>query len=258
MADWTWTTTIAASVAAHVATLAWLPTDTPTTPVNGAPTFEVVEIPVEASPPPDHEPEPEPEPTPDEPTEAPPLQAPSPEADPTQVARGDASSPAEAGQVLTAEPHDDAEPAVADFTMVQGEATRYAGGVTSSRGRSRKAVQRVGDPQGSVDGEKVAAKGASAEDRSRPARPAAAAWSCSHLFPSAADQADVHHALVTVVVQVGPSGQPRGVSVVSDPGHGFGAAARACAMSQGYVAALDARGRPIDGSTAPFSVRFVR
>ncbi|MEM1032662.1 MAG: hypothetical protein AAGN82_20115 [Myxococcota bacterium] len=242
--------TAAASVAAHIGALALLPAAGPTPDRPRAEAFEMVEIPVEAPEPAEPPPAREEEPTPEPPTPVPaaprPLDAPPSSPPPAE---------AEAGRVLASA--DEAGPEVADFTMVQGDGGGYAGGTTSRRGTSREPSLRAGArPRGTPSGR---GSGRAAEwDRSRMARPASGAWNCARLFPAAADAADVHHALVTVVVEVSAAGQPARVSVVRDPGHGFGAAARACALGQRYVAALDPRGRAIRGSTAPFSVRFMR
>jgi protein TonB len=53
-------------------------------------------------------------------------------------------------------------------------------------------------------------------------------------------------------------GQATHVSVITDPGHGFGAAAVACAMREKYQPARDANGRTVADETKPFRVRFER
>ena len=77
-------------------------------------------------------------------------------------------------------------------------------------------------------------------------------------FPPAADENDINHAMVTVVVTVDRTGQPLAVEVRSDPGFGFGAAARTCAMHQRYRSALDRNGMALRSKTAPIRVRFMR
>ena len=57
---------------------------------------------------------------------------------------------------------------------------------------------------------------------------------------------------------VGPDGQPKKVSVLNDPGFGFGRVARQCAMRKSYNAGLDRAGNAITTTTPPFTVRFVR
>jgi hypothetical protein len=48
------------------------------------------------------------------------------------------------------------------------------------------------------------------------------------------------------------------VSVLKDPGFGFGRVARQCAMRKTYTAGLDRSGKPVTTSTPPITVRFVR
>jgi protein TonB len=94
-------------------------------------------------------------------------------------------------------------------------------------------------------------------DQSRPASFAGStSWNCP--FPPEADADDVNQAVVSLVVTVGPDGSPVSVKVLSDPGSGFGAAARRCAFAQHFTPALDASGRRIAGTTQPIRVRFVR
>ncbi len=179
---------------------------------------------------------------------------------------------AQAGRVLTAPGSaSDGEPM--DFSVVQGSGEHYAGGVTSSRGTSKSAVYdaRARDEgvAGVVGGTGTGGgagpvQGATARpavvaprvDRSRPALPVARAWSCA--FPPAADTARVDFAQARIVATVGIDGRATSVTVISDPGTGFGAAARRCALSQRFTPALDRDGRPRVASTAPITVTFTR
>jgi protein TonB len=214
--------------------------------VTVAPPPVVIEVDTSAPPPP---PPPAPEPTPDHddaPAKAP-LAATHAASRPAPAAR--------AAKTLTAP--DDAPAAIADFTMVQGSGATYAGGVTTSAGTSRSpgqgsartapaaAVFTSGGSDGTGGG----------VDRSKPARPMGSDWDCKALFPASAN---VDTATVIIVARVRTDGTPESVSVVSDPGQGFGPAARACAMRQRYAAAEDRDGRSIAASTAPFRVRFTR
>lgn len=168
-------------------------------------------------------------------------------------------APAQAGQTLTA-PDNAPSDGVADFTMVQGAGTAYAGGTTAAEGTSQKAVRGPASTQGKPDAPQVAPAApklaAPAKDLSRPALPASNDWNCSHLFPS--DPEAGNHAVVVIVVTVRPDGTPRSIGVMQDPGHGFGAAARACALSQRYSPALDRDGQATTASTPPITVRFTR
>jgi protein TonB len=81
-------------------------------------------------------------------------------------------------------------------------------------------------------------------------------WNCSRLFPNDAEAGD--SAIVSIVVTVAPDGTPKAVSVLRDPGHGFGAAARACALGQRFSIGLDREGNPTTATTPPITVRFTR
>lgn len=162
-----------------------------------------------------------------------------------------ARAPAAAARVIDAPP--DSSPGLADFTLVQGDAATFSGGVTEAAGARRPTPGAAG----AGDGSSLAAP-LVGPDRSRTAQPGAAAWSCSHLFPRVADELGVHQAVVRVSVRVGADGRALTVQVLSDPGNGFAAAARACASAQRYTSARDRSGADVVGTTPPFSVRFSR
>jgi protein TonB len=163
---------------------------------------------------------------------------------------------AQAGKTLTAA--DDGSGDVADFTMVQGSATDYAGGTTSAIGTSAKAVRGAASETPPSPKAVVSQKAAPASgpDLTRSPRPSGADWNCSHLFPRDPEAGD--YATVSIVVTVSVDGSPKSVTVLRDPGHGFGAAARACAMSQRYSSGLDRQGNPALATTPPITVRFTR
>lgn len=181
--------------------------------------------------------------------------APSPRPSGPPRAASAGEPPATAGKVLLAKGADDGP---ADFTMVTGDGV-YAGGVTSRDGTSRSAVPSVAAPAPSVTasatGTAAAGGAAPPVDRSARARLRGADWGCSSLFPSGATRDE---AWVSVVVTVRPDGSPASVAVVSDPGEGFGAAARACALQQTFQPALGPDGAPTLGRTAPVRVHFTR
>ena len=77
-------------------------------------------------------------------------------------------------------------------------------------------------------------------------------------FPAEAENLPIDRGIVRITVDVRADGTPSSVTVLSDPGYGFGEAAKQCAMEQRYVAARDESGRAIASRTKPFSVRFVR
>jgi protein TonB len=59
-----------------------------------------------------------------------------------------------------------------------------------------------------------------------------------------------------MAVAVDAEGAPISVTVLHDPGNGFGEVARACAMNMHFVPARDRTGRPTAGTTAPFAITF--
>jgi periplasmic protein TonB len=219
------------------------------------------EKPKEQEKPKEPEPEPEPEPAP-RPVVMPKVQA----AAPKEAKEAPPAAAAQAAQTLTAKEDPNTPVDFSDFTMVQGNGSAYAGGVTAENGTSKDAVRDrgakggptagTGTKPGAPPGPAVAKD--EGPDLSRAAQPANRAWSCSHLFPPEADADDVNVATVTIVVTVRPDGTPQSVKVLSDPGHGFGRAARTCALSQRYNAAFDRSGQATTGTTPPFPVRFER
>jgi periplasmic protein TonB len=222
-----------------------------------------LEVP-EAEPAPEPEPEPEPEPASEpEPVEPAPNAPVDRVAEKSEPAR-ELPSAAKAGQTLTApEEPGETKSDVADFTMIQGDGATYAGGTTAAKGESETAVHgpAKNGPSTAKTGKPAPPKmpttaAPTGPDRSRGARPANGAWSCSHLFPS--DPGAPNFATVMIIVTVRADGSPRGIQVTSDPGHGFGAAARSCALGQRYVPALDRSGNPITSVTPPITVRFSR
>jgi hypothetical protein len=82
------------------------------------------------------------------------------------------------------------------------------------------------------------------------------AWDCP--FPKEADEAAVDSAVVILRVSVAASGAPESVEVLSDPGNGFGDAARQCAMARTYQPAHDPSGHTVAAKTKPIRVRYVR
>lgn len=184
---------------------------------------------------------------------APPVhkaEQPPPRAEPPPAA-------AEAGRTLTAPPD-----APVDFTdpgLVQGDGV-YRGGVTASDG---KAKSKVDDPN-ARGGVEPGGSGRPAPpppppdepDRSAPAKPRSNDWRCP--FPEEADAEDKHSAVVQVIVTVRPDGSPAAVRVLSDPGFGFGRAARMCALRERFAPALDRSGQPTQGQSTPINIRFSR
>jgi biopolymer transport protein ExbD len=81
-------------------------------------------------------------------------------------------------------------------------------------------------------------------------------WECP--FPPDADRAKIDSAAVLLQATVSERGLAESVSVLSDPGNGFGDAARECALKQHFKPGRDADGKPSRTTTKPFRVRFER
>lgn len=158
--------------------------------------------------------------------------------------------PEPAAKVLTSAPGD-GEPV--DF--VTGSAPLYTGGTTSRNGANTRepgltAVASSPSVSSAMGTEP------SLPDRSRPASLASGLdWRCP--FPSRADRDGIDSGVASLKVEVAPTGQVRAVHVLHDSGHGFGKAARSCALRKRYRAALDRAGRSI-GATLLVRVHFVR
>lgn len=203
----------------------------------------------EPPPPPPEEPKPEPEPEPAKPApKEPPPEAPPP-------------SPAQAAKVLTADPQPNEGPVDLTDTIVTGNNNTFAGGNTSADGKSTKPVYNpmaahTGTPNATGTG--TAPPPPRAVDRSRaPGLLGSVDWNdCP--FPGEADAEQIDQAFVMIKVDVKPDGSPQNVTVIQDPGHGFGREARKCAMRKKYSQGLDLDGNPIAGTTKPFRVRFER
>ncbi|MCK8498060.1 TonB family protein [Myxococcus fulvus] len=176
---------------------------------------------------------------------APRVKTPSPA--PRDSVRPARAEPARAGAVVTAK-----EPAApldfTDFDMTTGDAPRYAGGVTASTGRSTTAVNTVlaGDGEGTGTG----------GSRARSIQLSARSWSCP--WPKEADTLRIDDQTVVLRVSVDAYGEVTSAELVSDPGHGFGQAALACARKARFDTALDREGRPYAAVSPPIRVRFVR
>jgi protein TonB len=156
------------------------------------------------------------------------------------------SAPAQAGKIVAA------ASLPADFTglsFVVGSGSSYAGGTTTAKGTSHAPVDGPVAPDG-------VAKATSARDRSRAVALDEAAWSCP--WPAEADAQQVNEQTVVLRVAVRADGRAERVDVLSDPGFGFGAAARSCALATRFEAARDSSGQPIAASSPPIRVHFFR
>jgi protein TonB len=199
---------------------------------------------------------PPPPPPPEEVKETP-KEPPPPPVAVKEVVPAAAPAAAKAGAVLTAPPDPDA-PANFDG-IISGSGETFAGGNTTSTGTSDTAVRTRPAAVGGVPGGtgKAAAGPVSSVDRTRKAGVSGSKdWNCP--FPPEADSEQIDQAFPTIQVAVRADGTPERVTVLSDPGHGFGRAATRCAMQQRYSTALDHDGSAIPGLTKSIIVRFER
>lgn len=212
------------------------------------------EIDLDTSRPPPPPPPPPPEPEPEPPKEEPPPRA-ARESEPPPPP----PAPAEAGKVLTADPDPDAPVDLTDQGFVTGNADRYAGGVTSPKGTAKTAVYDTKAVVGGVPGGTGTAPvppPPPARDLSRPPVPIGRSADCP--FPAEADLEGLNHARVSVIATVNPDGTAKSVSILQDPGFGFGQAARRCAMRMPYSPGLDVNGKPVTKTTSAFTFSFRR
>ncbi len=160
---------------------------------------------------------------------------------------------AKAAQVLAANP--DAPMDFTDNVFTTGNSERFAGGATMSNGTNDKppATTKVAETGAK---EVTAPPAVVAVDLSRTATLAGSGeWRCP--FPPEADADQVDEASAIIEVVVGADGKPKTANILQDPGHGFGREARACAMRESYVPALDKAGAAV-ASSKKFRVKFER
>jgi protein TonB len=74
----------------------------------------------------------------------------------------------------------------------------------------------------------------------------------------AAEQQQIDEQTVTLRALVATDGRARSVTVIEDPGSGFAAAARACALLTRFTPAADAQGRNVQAWSPPIRVHFTR
>jgi len=257
----------AVTVAAHAGLAAGLllvppPEQAPAARI--APAMRIVEI-AEAPPPPPPPPEPEvapaPEPPPAPVPAAPPVretakvvrkEAPPQEAPASKPAAGPVA-PAQAGQVLAREaaPPDEVLD-FTDFDVASGSGATYVGGVTSATGTNTVAVHGGDVAKDGAVGIGVGSTGS----RARTVMLPDGEWDCPWPDEARGLGERVQEVVLRVVVRA--DGTVTRAELVSDPGHGFGAAALRCARSARFDPALDAAGRPIDATSPPIRVRFTR
>lgn len=184
--------------------------------------------------------------------------APPPRLAPHEAPPPPPPAPAQAGKVLTAEPDPNEPVDLTGNTIVTGNADSYAGGTTSANGTNTTAVRGPVAVRGAAasTGEAAPPPPPPGPDRSHPAvLGGGKEWSCP--FPPEADAAQVDDAYVMLKVHIGADGTADDVTVVKDPGNGFGRAAKQCALHQRHTPALDHDGNSI-ASNLPVRVHFSR
>ena len=207
------------------------------------------EFDIEPPPPP---PPPEPEP---EPTQEPPKEAPPPKAAPAPATPPPA---AQAGKVLTSDPDPDEPVDLTGDGFVQGTGDSFAGGVTTAAGTSKTAGRDI-RATGSAEAPAApkAGPGPGGPDLSRKASLLGGnSWDrCG--FPAEADIEQINTARVTLVVTVDTDGHATNATVTQDPGYGFGALAKRCALRERYSPALNKAGEPVT-ATQSIVINFRR
>jgi hypothetical protein len=68
----------------------------------------------------------------------------------------------------------------------------------------------------------------------------------------------VDEAYVVAAVLVASDGHAEDVTIIHDPGYGFGDASKQCAMHQQYVPGRNAGGVAIESRTKPFRIHYSR
>jgi periplasmic protein TonB len=212
-----------------------------------------LQIEIDSTPPPPPPPPPEPPPPEPEPEKAPPPPPAAPNEPPPPP-----PAPAEAAKVLTSEPDPDAPVDLTDQGIVSGEGN-LVGGITANTGTSKTPVRDLKAQPGGVVGGTGTAPAPPPKpvgpDLSRAASPIGTSWSdCG--FPAEAQLDGVEFGVVKLVVTVGADGRAKAVTVLSDPGSGFGSHARQCAMRRTFKPGLDKAGQAVVTTTPPFTVKF--
>jgi len=168
---------------------------------------------------------------------------------------------AEAADVMTA-PEDGPVDLTDRFTFTDKDGSKSTGGgYTSGKGKGKKPVRNPNARSGGKGRRNSKGKGKGRSKRrgrrKNRSRGLGGSYRASCPFPPQADLHQVDKATVVLSVTVDPSGRVTNASVISDPGYGFGAAARRCVMAQPFPPALDEDGNPI-AKTGTLNYRFTR
>lgn len=136
-------------------------------------------------------------------------------------------------------------------TVVLASTSTTSGGSGRADGDGARGDGPGGAPRGNGP-----TTGTGPVDRSGGVSLAEKSWACP--WPHEADTQQIDEQVVVIKVVVGPEGRVESATLVSDPGHGFGAAAIACALHTRFVAARDRDGRPVRSESPPVRVQFTR
>jgi protein TonB len=158
---------------------------------------------------------------------------------------------AQAATVLAQAPESSTPVDLTADAVVTGSGTTYAGGATASTGTGTSPVQQGPAAPGSRQPTSSVAL-----DHSSSVSLPTESWSCP--WPRDADAEQIDQQTVILRVVVTSTGDPESATVLSDPGHGFGPAALACAMRTHFAPARDAKGNPRRATSPPIRVRFTR
>ncbi len=169
----------------------------------------------------------------------------------TARARPSGIEAAEAATVVAQQPDPGAPVDLTADAVVTGTATAYAGGATTPGGTSPSAVPL--QPSAEAQGPALPP---AAPDGSSPVSLESERWSCP--WPREADAQQIDEQTVVLRVVVKPDGTAEAATVLTDPGHGFGPAAGACAMRTRFTPASDRRGVRVRSTSPPIRVRFTR
>lgn len=222
----------------------------PTTPAPPAPEPRPSEAPIaEAAPEPAEPAEPAPRPR----AKARPA-VPQPAADaPAASATPSGAAPVgEAPAVLTASPA--ASGAVFDFTSGQGPTY---GGTVSAQGT--RGARGSGGPAGPTAGATGEPSHGRAAGRSK-ARAIGLRGDaeCRQNWPAAAQAFSGTRQVVAVRVRIDARGHLADAWVEKDPGYGFGPAALECIRRKRFTPARNAIGEPVEATSPPIEVEFIR
>jgi periplasmic protein TonB len=199
------------------------------------------------------------------------IEAPPPEPDPARQVEPELAAPVELDAVAKAEEveevelkEDRADAVVADAMGPTGSALASLSRTPSGSAKGLGNTARVGSiaaPEKSKAGGPAggAPSGLFPSVGSRKGRPVQLdmrSWRCR--WPAEAEYEPIDEQVVVLRALVAENGRLERAEILSDPGHGFGAAARDCARRTRFVPAQDDRGNTIRAQSPPIRVRFVR